>query len=205
MSNQKKKVAVVCVAFDESGDDAIRESLQWLSEGAGRVLHALYVVDPSDIKENVIKPALVAKEEALEKGPGLVGEWVRVLAEKYGLAFDERVHTHVRIGKVADTALQVAIDYDADVIIAGTHGRRGLDRMLLGSVAEQIIRGARCPVLIARPKNYTDAAKTTLPDLPYPVGQEPAYRSTQDVPRSVQTESDIWRPTGGRPTGFRIV
>jgi len=40
---------------------------------------------------------------------------------------------------------------DADLIIMGTHGRRGLSRMLLGSVAESVVRSAPCPVLTVRP------------------------------------------------------
>jgi nucleotide-binding universal stress UspA family protein len=43
-----------------------------------------------------------------------------------------------------------AEDHDVDLIVAGTHGRRGLQRMLIGSVAEEVIRTAPCPVLTVR-------------------------------------------------------
>jgi len=50
-------------------------------------------------------------------------------------------------GPVADSILQFAECRDIDLIAMGTHGRRGLDRVVLGSVTERILRKARCPVL----------------------------------------------------------
>jgi universal stress protein A len=41
-----------------------------------------------------------------------------------------------------------------DMIVLGTHGRKGLDRMLFGSTAEQVVRYAPCPVLSVRIPNY---------------------------------------------------
>ncbi len=206
MSEQGKRVAVVCAAFDDSGEDAILAGLRWLAEGGSdRVLQVMHVVDPSDVKESVVKPALVAKEEALAQGPWLIAEWIRLLSEEHKLPFDARIGTHVRIGKAVDTVLQFAVDYDADMLIAGTNARRGLDRMLLGSVAEKLVRNAHCPVLVARPKDYSGLEKTPLPDAPYPAGQEPHYKSPEELRYYFQSASDVWRQTGGRPTGFRIV
>jgi nucleotide-binding universal stress UspA family protein len=202
----QKRIAVVGVDFEDSGDDALLEALEWLGRDESRVLHALHVLDPDDVKENPIKPALVAKEEALERVPGALAGWIAQLAKQHGLALEKsRVHPHVRIGKPVDTVLQMAVDYDADMIIVGTHARRGLDRMMLGSVAEKLVRTAHCPVLVARPKNYAGAQKTKLPDPAYAPGEAPEYRIPNDPPRSIQTESDIWTPSGARPTGFRIV
>ena len=46
--------------------------------------------------------------------------------------------------------VQLAADERADIVIMGTHGRSGLSRMLLGSVAERVIHFAPCPVLTVR-------------------------------------------------------
>jgi nucleotide-binding universal stress UspA family protein len=54
-------------------------------------------------------------------------------------------------GDVAGTILARAEEIDADLIVMGTHGRTGLSHLVLGSVAEQVIRGASCPVLTVRP------------------------------------------------------
>lgn len=54
-------------------------------------------------------------------------------------------------GDPATAILQVAQERRSDLIVMGTHGRRGLGHLLLGSVAEQVLRGASCPVLTVRP------------------------------------------------------
>jgi nucleotide-binding universal stress UspA family protein len=51
------------------------------------------------------------------------------------------------IGEPATAICQAARDHNCDVIVMGTHGRTGLGRVLMGSVAEQVVRKASCPVL----------------------------------------------------------
>jgi len=53
-------------------------------------------------------------------------------------------------GAPPETIVAYADDYDIDLIVAGTHGRRGLQRLLIGSVAEEVLRTASCPVLTVR-------------------------------------------------------
>ena len=53
-------------------------------------------------------------------------------------------------GKAADWILATAANEGVDLIVLGTHGRRGVARALLGSVAERVIREAQCPVLTCR-------------------------------------------------------
>jgi nucleotide-binding universal stress UspA family protein len=50
----------------------------------------------------------------------------------------------------ADVILNAAVKEHADMIVVGTHGRTGLSHLLMGSVAEKVIREAPCPVLCAR-------------------------------------------------------
>lgn len=57
----------------------------------------------------------------------------------------------VQVGSPAVEIVKVAKEWPADVIILGSHGRGGLQRALLGSVAEGVMRHAPCPVLIVRP------------------------------------------------------
>jgi nucleotide-binding universal stress UspA family protein len=58
--------------------------------------------------------------------------------------------THVATGDPADAIVQVAQDLGVDLIVMATHGRTGLQHVLLGSVAERVIRHAPCPVLAIR-------------------------------------------------------
>jgi nucleotide-binding universal stress UspA family protein len=53
---------------------------------------------------------------------------------------------------VADKIAQLASDWKADLLVVGTHGRRGVQRLLLGSVAERVVRVAPCPLLLVRGK-----------------------------------------------------
>ena len=57
----------------------------------------------------------------------------------------------LEVGDARDVIDRAAADVGADLIVMGTHGRRGIRRMLLGSVAESVVRSAPCPVLTIRP------------------------------------------------------
>src|SRR5678816_1037870 len=63
----------------------------------------------------------------------------------------------LKTGDARDTINQTAKELGCDLIVMGTHGRRGLSRALLGSVAETVVRSAPCPVLTVRPQpvSYT--------------------------------------------------
>lgn len=56
----------------------------------------------------------------------------------------------LKTGDARDVILQTAKDLGADLIVMGTHGRRGFTRALLGSVTETVVRSAPCPVLTVR-------------------------------------------------------
>jgi nucleotide-binding universal stress UspA family protein len=55
-------------------------------------------------------------------------------------------------GRAAQAILQAAADGGFDLIVMGTHGRTGLARLLMGSVAERVVRESRCPVLTVSEK-----------------------------------------------------
>jgi nucleotide-binding universal stress UspA family protein len=56
----------------------------------------------------------------------------------------------LREGDAADQILRACRLTKSDLIVVGTHGRRGLQKVLLGSVAERVVRAARCPVVTVR-------------------------------------------------------
>jgi nucleotide-binding universal stress UspA family protein len=55
------------------------------------------------------------------------------------------------IGDTVDEILDIAKEEKAGLIIMGTHGKRGLEKILLGSVAERVLKSAPCPVLVMNP------------------------------------------------------
>ncbi len=60
------------------------------------------------------------------------------------------VHKAVRNGKTSVEICEAAREEQADVIVIGSHGRTGLSHVLIGSVAETVVRHADCPVLVVR-------------------------------------------------------
>jgi len=65
---------------------------------------------------------------------------------------DVSAESLVRTGSAADQILTAAKEIPADIIVISTHGRTGLKHMVMGSVAEQVVRRASCPVLVVREK-----------------------------------------------------
>jgi nucleotide-binding universal stress UspA family protein len=59
--------------------------------------------------------------------------------------------------------LRYAAEHDADVIVMGTHGRRGVQRLLIGSVAEEVVRRAECPVFTIRSSDEDPDADEPVP------------------------------------------
>jgi nucleotide-binding universal stress UspA family protein len=62
----------------------------------------------------------------------------------------KKVETHVWYGPPAAAILEAAETQKSDVIVMSTHGRSGLGRLILGSVAESVLRGTRTPILVVR-------------------------------------------------------
>lgn len=202
MSQKKARSVVVGVDFSPCGDDAILESVRMVAAGWATELHAVHVLDPSDVIDHPSLPALVTEERVLEQAPTILRERIQKIARLDGLSVpDAALKVHARLGKAADALSQVAADYDADLIVVGSHKRQGLERMLLGSVSEFLVRTASCPVLVARPKDHSKRPRTERPAPPYPAGQTPERGAEQvDRPLHISTQ-----PGSEPPTGFRIV
>jgi universal stress protein A len=62
------------------------------------------------------------------------------------------LHEHIRHGRASDEILREATDLGADLIVMGTHGISGIERVLIGSTAEKVVRGAPCTVVCVKPK-----------------------------------------------------
>jgi nucleotide-binding universal stress UspA family protein len=74
------------------------------------------------------------------------------------------VRASVRSGSVANEIVRCAEEMSADLIVMGTHGWSGLKQLLLGSVAENVLRMATCPVLIVR----SNVSGASVPQAPLP-------------------------------------
>ncbi len=79
-----------------------------------------------------------------------------------------RLTTHVRRADPAEAIAQLATDIEADLVVVGTHGRRGVTRLQLGSVAEGVVRLAPCAVLVVRPRGVSAGAEVPRIEPPCP-------------------------------------
>ena len=82
------------------------------------------------------------------------------------------VHCDAVLGQPAKAIVDHAIAINADLIVMGTHGRTGLAHLLMGSVAEHVVRAATCPVLTVRERACAEEALPAAANVtvPLPVG-----------------------------------
>lgn len=157
MTNQPLRI-VVGVDFTEAGNIALDEAIRLSMRVGDDELHPVFVVD-GDARRK-----LAVVDEELTRAYEQLRDRVLARLEAAGADGAHPVVFHVRIGDPAAAIHQVAVDVSADLVVVGTHGRRGLEKMLLGSVAEQLVRTARVPVIVARPKQLDDLPRTPAPD-----------------------------------------
>jgi len=70
-----------------------------------------------------------------------------------------KVHYHIRQGDPFENILDGAEDFLTDLIVLATHGRTGIKRLVIGNVAEKVVRHAPCPVLTVKPKSVPRVAE----------------------------------------------
>jgi nucleotide-binding universal stress UspA family protein len=201
MSQAPGRSIVVGVDFGPGGDDAIVEGVKRIAEGWATELHGVHVLDPNDVFDHPAMPALFGEEKFLEQAPQVIRQRIEEVARVRAAAVPpQALRIHARIGKTVEVLLQMAADYEADLIVVGTHERRGLER-LLGSVSELLVRDATCSVLVARSTDHSRRPKTERPVPAYRPGEEPSPRAEPvDRPMHISTE-----PSSDWPTGVRIV
>jgi nucleotide-binding universal stress UspA family protein len=135
------------ILLPSDGSDAAAVATEHALDLARRYdarLHVLYVVDQSAVGGMMSESTLVAS--ALETEGTEVVEAVAQLAGDHGVD----VVTSVVTGHPSRAILDYAKEHDVDLVVMGTHGRSGIDRYLLGSVTERVVRRADVPVLAVR-------------------------------------------------------
>ena len=109
----------------------------------------LYVIDPVravyDVEAGGLPAASEWAEEA-ERGADDCCDAARAIAEEHG----GTVETAVERGKPERAILAYVDDHGVDHVVMGSHGRSGLDRLLLGSVTETVMRRSPVPVTVVR-------------------------------------------------------
>jgi len=126
--------------------------LPWVSTFVDKFGATLYVVfvaqDLSEFSSFYVPHASIQgfQEEALAAAQKKMAAAVQESFKKF-----PKIESRVAVGAPAAKILELAEKEKIDLIIMGTHGRKGLERTIFGSVADKIVIGAPCPVLPVRP------------------------------------------------------
>jgi nucleotide-binding universal stress UspA family protein len=141
------KPILVAVDFEEASRRAL-ETAQTIAAGVRAPIVLLHVYSLPLYTYPGIEPLPVPPPIAFEPQiEAAAHKAIAAFAASYGIPASR---TLVREGDPADEILAAAAEIQARMIVMGTHGRRGLSHLLLGSVAENVVRRACVPVLTVR-------------------------------------------------------
>ena len=181
-SASRKKVLVVGVDFSEYGDAALRNACELARLQADATLNVVHVVPLR---------AAMGQDDVLVTSLPDIDHLNQQLSHHVAATLDglgdglPPVVTHLRVGDPAREVAQLAVDLDADAIVVGTHGRRGIARLVLGSVAERVLRYATCPVLVVCPKRHhvLEALPPDIHPAKIDADQRPTWTRQYETPR----------------------
>lgn len=139
---------LVATDFSEHADQALEYAAE-LAAPMGATIHILHVIT-------------IPTMGVPEIGLAYTAAVIETITSKAQTELDTRAARYrdrvtiapvrLELGDARDLIDRAAEQINADLIVIGTHGRRGIRRFLLGSVAESVVRTAPCPVLTIRPK-----------------------------------------------------
>jgi nucleotide-binding universal stress UspA family protein len=128
-----------------AGMETVIDHAADLAAAHGATLHALYVVDTASLTDVPMEASMEGVSQALTQEGKTALEQV-----ERRTSGDASVETDLVEGSPAREITNYATDNPADIVVMGTHGRSGMDRLLLGSVAERVVRSSPVPVLTVR-------------------------------------------------------
>ncbi|MBC8071599.1 MAG: universal stress protein [Deltaproteobacteria bacterium] len=160
---------VVGYDFSHSGRAALHRAVTLAGRAPFHVLHIVCVVDPKEAIPSIPSYNGVDYMYAARVQEALAAE-VQQELDQADVRGSVHFFVHARIGKAAEEILNLAREVGADLIIVGSKGMSGLERLILGSTSEQVVRDAGCTVEVARPKQYPEvelmAIEPVDPNLP---------------------------------------
>jgi nucleotide-binding universal stress UspA family protein len=135
----------ILIATDgsEKNQPAVRKGLE-IARDSGSGVQAVYVINMAPY------PPSQTEFFSDEVYSALKNEGERAVARVRQMAQELEVETHVLSGSPAHIISEFAAKNNVDLIVVGYQGRTGLDRLLLGSVSERILRLAECMVLVVK-------------------------------------------------------
>jgi nucleotide-binding universal stress UspA family protein len=169
-SVQPKPYSIVAACdFSPLGDRAVLEALRICSTQAAATLHVIMVGTESAV--GVVLPGPDVQFRGQQEAEELAREHLKRIVDELTAQNTtlplEKIAVYVTAGVPSECIVALATAVDADLIVVGTHGRQGLERILLGSVAEAVVRHAPCGVFVIRPRDFLGGER--LPEIQPPL------------------------------------
>jgi len=140
MTMSPKRI-LVATDFSPGSDEALARAMD-LAKGTGAIVELLYVLEP-ELEEFPFGLSYYG-------GHGdVIAHIDRALSERAGRVVEAGLTCNAKMveGVAAAEIVKHARDIGADMVVVGTHGRRGVAHVFLGSVAERVVQRSTCPVL----------------------------------------------------------
>ncbi|CAN5922378.1 hypothetical protein BH11MYX3_BH11MYX3_03560 [soil metagenome] len=143
---------VVAYDFSASAEEALQRAVEVACRAPQHVLHVIAAIDHRD--GFVVLPTHKVDYDYAEQVQLVLSDRVKQAFAGRPSVSEVQFFVHARIGHAAEQILNLAREVSADLIFVGSHGATGLERLILGSVSERVVREAHCPVMVVRPKTY---------------------------------------------------
>ncbi len=117
-----------------------------MAKGLGGKITALYVIDQTVFVNMPLDSAVMNTYTLLRKEGDTAVEFVKELCDKNGIECEVKIME----GSPVKCIVEASSDYD--LVVMGTLGRTGFSKLMMGSVAERVVRYSNCPVLVVRSK-----------------------------------------------------
>jgi nucleotide-binding universal stress UspA family protein len=146
------KRILVAVDASQTGELALETAIRLAAESQAQ-LRIVHAVDTANVNLGAEFPALPEVSEGILENGREILRGAEATAAAAGLAVETNLVTMDTLKqRIPEAIANDAEAWSADLIVIGTHGRRGLSRLFLGSVAEGVARLATKPVLLVRAK-----------------------------------------------------
>lgn len=173
---------VVGIDFTEASNEALKTALTVLNASPHAELHLTHVVIEASASRRLDEDDSLLTASYKKLRAFLLEESLSMPGTD---RFERQVIYHVRLATDAAKALeQVAFDVSADLVVVGTHERKGLEKWVLGSVADSLLKGGRVPLLVARVPNFEGMTKTEEIEPPRP--GEDIHAQREDIVYSTE-------------------
>ena len=150
---------VVCPIDFSDNSKLIAESAAYIAGTFKAEIHFLYIVQNFEDYSGFFVPQMAMPNLENELFAGAEEHMVH-FCEEYAESFKQAgvsMVTHsVFVGDVAEKIVDYADEIVADLIVMGTHGYKGIEKIMFGSIADKVVRSAYCPVMTINPYTCCD-------------------------------------------------